>query len=161
MSESRKGEKSPWYGRRHTEEEKRKIGEGNKGKVISDEAISKIKEKRKNQIFTEETRKKMSESQKGRKHSEETKEKIRQSNLGKKFSEESKKRMSIAQSKLRPNQRKIILVTDEKGNELGRYISLAEASKQTGVPVSTISQRCLGHRISIDGSIWKYAPQNN
>jgi hypothetical protein len=56
MSESRRGEKNPNYGKNHTEETKKRIGDANRGRHPS-----------------EETRRKMSDSKRGRKLSEEHK----------------------------------------------------------------------------------------
>lgn len=47
LSESRNGEKHPWFSRRHTEESKQKISKGNKGKIISKETRQKISESHK------------------------------------------------------------------------------------------------------------------
>ena len=71
LSEMLSGENSYNYGRKFTEEHRRKISESNKG----------------NQAFL------------GKKHAEETKQKIREANLGRTFSAESRKKMSEAQSK--------------------------------------------------------------
>ena len=86
----RKGEKSPMYGKKHSEESrikmsearkgrtqsdetKKKIAESlkgytpwNKGKTVSDETRKKISMAAKGRIFTDETRKKMSEAAKHR-----------------------------------------------------------------------------------------------
>lgn len=71
LSEMLSGENSYNYGRKFSEEHRRKISESNKGK----------------QAFL------------GKKHTEETKQKIREANLGRTFSTESRKKMSEAQSK--------------------------------------------------------------
>ena len=87
-------------GVKHSEETKRKIGEGNskalkgvpkkprskshceniskskKGVAFSDEHKNSLKIARKDRVFTEETRKKMSESRKNKTFSEETRKKI-------------------------------------------------------------------------------------
>lgn len=91
------GTKNPFYGRHHTEETKRKIGEKNK-------RPSKLKGTK----MSEESRRKMSEAAKrrmsdprnnpmyGRRHSEESKLKNRLSHLGRNHTDESKMKMSIA-----------------------------------------------------------------
>jgi hypothetical protein len=101
-----KGEKSPFYGRKlseetrkkmskvkknkkHSEETKEKIGEskkGNKnmlGKKHSEESKKLMSEKAKGKIISEETKKKISESKRGTIVSEETKIKLRNKRKGK------------------------------------------------------------------------------
>jgi hypothetical protein len=96
MSERQKGEKSPWFGKHHSEETKQKMRMAQTGKTMS-----------------EESRRKMSEWQKGSKHrswgkhhSEETKKKMSECNkgekccwFGKKFSEETKQKMREARQR--------------------------------------------------------------
>jgi len=61
-----------------SEETKRKIGQANRGNIISDDHKNKLRQ-----------------FNLGKSHSEETKEKIRVGNLGKKHSEETKQKMKI------------------------------------------------------------------
>ena len=118
-----KGEKSPFYGRKlseetrkkmskvkkdkkHSEETRKKIGEskrGNKnmlGKKHSEESKKLMSEKAKGKVISEETKKKISESKRGTIVSEETKIKLRNKRkgrtpaLGMHHTEESKKRQS-------------------------------------------------------------------
>ena len=83
-------ENHPWYGKKHTEEQKKKISDGNKGKQHSDK-----------------TKFKMSESHKGKTLSEKTKTILSLNSpkfwLGKRLSEESKKRMRISKIKRMEN----------------------------------------------------------
>lgn len=79
----RKGKDNPFYGKKHSDETKRKIAETKskqKGWHHSDEAKRKIGEANRNRIVSKETRLKMSISARkrmtGKKHSEETKRKI-------------------------------------------------------------------------------------
>ena len=96
-----KGKKCPQIsekmkGRVISEETKKKISEGNKGKKLSLETIEKMKLtkiKHGPYIITEETRQKMSLAQKGRKLSEEHKEKLRLANIGRKITEETRQKM--------------------------------------------------------------------
>ena len=69
MSESRKGENHPLYGKHHTEETKKKISEslkGNKnpnyGKPLSEETKKKLSESHKGKQFTAEHKQKLSEN---------------------------------------------------------------------------------------------------
>ena len=74
------------FGKTFTEESKRKIGEGNRGKIIS-----------------KETREKMRLSHFGKNHTEETKRKISERNRGKTRSEESKQKMREAKKRRSQN----------------------------------------------------------
>lgn len=71
------GTNHPMYGRKHSEEARKKMSKAHKGKKHS-----------------EETRKKITEANKRRKHSEETKKKIGKAHKGKKISEEHRKKTS-------------------------------------------------------------------
>ena len=70
ISERKKGKNNPMYGRKHTEETKKKIKNN-----------APLKTGKNNPMY-------------GRKHTEEAKDKIRNSNLGKKLSEETRKKIS-------------------------------------------------------------------
>ena len=83
-----KGEKNPFYGKKHSEETKRKISEATKcennpmyGKHHSEESKKKISEAHKGKHPSEETRKKLSEAKKNM--SEETKKKLSEAAKGK------------------------------------------------------------------------------
>ncbi len=81
------GTNNPMYGRKHSEETRKKLSEANKGKKLSEETKKKLSEANKGKKLSEETKKKLSEVQKGtnvmppsfkgRKHSEESKKKMR------------------------------------------------------------------------------------
>lgn len=96
----------PWLGKKHTEEEKRKISESNRGKVIPEEERARMSIRQKERmakmdpdtkaeiyrkmvessvgrVMSEETRKKMSVINKGRIPSDETRQKISEANKGK------------------------------------------------------------------------------
>jgi G:T-mismatch repair DNA endonuclease (very short patch repair protein) len=90
------------YKRHQSEQAKRKISEGNKGKLKSEEHKKHIREARAKQVMkprSEEVKKKISETQIGKFVSEETKEKIRvgrAKQVMKPHSEETKRKMSLA-----------------------------------------------------------------
>lgn len=95
FSESRSGERNPWYGKHFSEEHRRKISESNKGRVFTEETRRKISEsnKGKHSYFkgihlTDEHRRKISEAQKGELGN----------NYGKKASEETRKKLSEQRS---------------------------------------------------------------
>lgn len=82
----RRGKDSPWYGRKHSEESRKKMSESRKGKnnpmygkTLSEEHKKKISESLKGKTLSTKTRKKMSEAQKGKTFSEETRKKISES----------------------------------------------------------------------------------
>jgi len=75
----RKGERSHWYGKQHTDKAKMKISQLSKGRK-----------------HTKESKRRMSELAKGKKHTKETRTKMSIWHKGKKLSEETKRRISIA-----------------------------------------------------------------
>lgn len=66
---TQKGEKSAWWGKKHSEETKKKIRLANVGKVVSEETSYKISKSKKGTKVSEETKRKMSISRQGRKPS--------------------------------------------------------------------------------------------
>lgn len=84
-------------GKVRSEQVRKEMSERNKGKKLSDQTKQKIKEARKNQIIlprSEETKNKISKSNKGRKHSDEAKRKI--SEASRNMSEETKAKIGAA-----------------------------------------------------------------
>lgn len=117
---------SPMFGKKHSEETKKKISKSNKGRKHSEETREKLKKRNLNNKYnfgkkhspetiekirasnlgknlnkknSEQTRYKISKSNKGKKHSEETKEKLKISQWGKDrvFTEEHRKKLSKSQ----------------------------------------------------------------
>ena len=97
-------------GKEHSEETRRKIGDGKRGKNIGENHPMYGKEPwNKGKKLSEEHRKKLSEAALsgkntgenhpfyGKTHSEETRKKLSEANLGKKLSEETRRKMSEAQ----------------------------------------------------------------
>ena len=83
-----------WLGRSHSEETRRKIGDGNRGKVVTEDTRLKMKlawETR--SPASEETRKRMSDSNKGRIVTEETRQKLREINTGRVVTEETRQKL--------------------------------------------------------------------
>ena len=66
LSESKKGERHPMYGKHHTDETRKKLSEANKGKHHSEEHRRKISESQKGKHLSEEHRRKISEAMKRR-----------------------------------------------------------------------------------------------
>lgn len=100
------GKDSNRWGKHHTKEARRKIGEAQKGKNNhmygkhhTADAKRKISENHvgfSGKCHTEETKRKISEAQKGKTLSEEHKQKMSKSHIGKTFSEEHKRKISEA-----------------------------------------------------------------
>ena len=83
LSEAKKGEDNPMYGKHHTDETRKKLREANKGKQLSEETKNKMREAKKGKHHSEETKKKIGEANKGKPKSDETKNKMREAAKGK------------------------------------------------------------------------------
>ena len=83
MSEARKGEKSPNYGKTFSEETRRKLSDAQKGRTHSEETKIKMSETRKGKTFSEEHRRKLSEANKN--PSEETRRKLSEASKGRRW----------------------------------------------------------------------------
>lgn len=93
------GENAPMFGKKHSEETKRKMRLSRKGQIFTDETKKKMSIGRSGILHTEETKRKMSESKKGKpgtKHTEESKRKMSESSMGIKHTDEAKRKMSLA-----------------------------------------------------------------
>jgi group I intron endonuclease len=105
MSESRRGQPSAKKGKKCgplSDEHKRKIGEGNKGKVFSIERRTRISESQKGKNYSEETIQRLRDSHTGKIASNETKAKMSASRKGRKrapFSDEWKANISAGKRK--------------------------------------------------------------
>ena len=97
------------YGKKHSEESRKKIGEVSKGRAHTEESRKKLSEALKGEnhymygkIISEETRKKISESQKGNQykkgktHTEEARKKMSEAKKGKTHTEETRKKIGEA-----------------------------------------------------------------
>lgn len=115
------GSKHPMYGKRHTEESRRKMSEShigtvlseetkrrisdaNKGRVVSEYQRSRIIEANRNRIITEESKQKNRDAHLGRRHTEETKQKMSESRKGHPTSEETRQKIRIANTGKHPTE---------------------------------------------------------
>ena len=124
--------------RKHTEEEKRKIGDGNRGKVR-----------------TLETKQKLSKAHKGKKQSPELIKKRAKACMGrvggmtgKHHSEEAKRKISLH------NNSPTVSVICLQNNKV--YKSLTEASKELNVSSPNIVKVCKGQRPHTKGYVFRY-----
>lgn len=139
MSEAKKGEKSVWWGRKHTEETKRKIGEGNKGKKYSDEAKAKISESRKKYVGE-------NHSMYGKKHSEEARNKMRENHAD--FNGGNN-----------PRAKAVVQLT-KNGEFIAEYPSSKEGAEAFGKNRgSNITACCRGYSKTAYGFVWMFKEQ--
>jgi group I intron endonuclease len=88
------GEKHPMFGKKHSEETKKKIREARAKQVITKEHRENMSKALMGKIVTEETRERISQSHKGKIMSGEARKKMSLARLGKPMSEETKKKIS-------------------------------------------------------------------
>jgi len=133
MSEAKLGEKHYNFGKQLPEKTKKRISEGNKGKVRTDE-----------------TKQKLREINLGKTLSEESKLKISTSMKNKVWTEDQLKRMGEANSK-------VIYQYDLNSNLVNVFCSVAEAARNLGFKRQSIYRVCRGERKSYKGFKWSYA----
>lgn len=169
------------FGFKHSEETRKKIGEANKGKMVSEETREKISKnlkgksksfetkekiskaiKGKKRIFSEKSIKEATErlrpfmlgQKKGFKHTDKTKSLMSQVRMGVKQSEETKKKRA---EKLH----KAIYQYDKKMNFIKEWKSIKEAGEFLGIRRAFISSVLTGLKKSAKGFIFKYKENEN
>jgi len=122
-------------GRAHTEETKKKIGDGNRGKIVSDEARENLRKSHLGQVAW---------------------------NKGLEYTEEQKVNFSSAQKKRFKEQghhnQKIVIQYSITDDFIKEWKSVAEAAKSLGIDKSNICSVCNGKNRykSTGGYKWKY-----
>jgi len=140
-----------------SEETKNKIGDGNRGKIVTNETKKKLSLCKKGNLnmlgktHSDKTKLKMSKSRLGKTDSEETKQKKSDSNKGRVKSKEWRQNISNSH----PTKKPVTQFTLE-GAKVKDYISINEASRQTGIRVGDISAVCNNKQKSAYGFIWKF-----
>ena len=112
----------------HSEESRKKMSEQRRGKKKSEEHRRKIGESNKGRIMSVETRKKISEKAKGRAHD----------------TEHDPRNMAVVQYRI------------SDGKFVARYISFADASRQTGAKRAHINECAKEKRRQVLDCIWAY-----
>ena len=128
---------------------------------MSEETRRKMSEARKGKHLSEETRRKLSEASKrrrmpsfeGKHHSEETRRKISEAQKGKVLSEQHRKNISEAMK-----SRKSVAQYSLEDEIIRIYLSVGEASRQTGINDNLIRFCCLNkpHHKTAGGYKWRY-----
>ena len=141
-SKKMSGSGNPMYGKVHSEETRRKIGEKSKGRY-----------------FSEESRKKISAHLKGKPRSEEVRKKISEGHEGKIFTEEHRKNLSKSRI---VNKIGCIPVNqyDKNGNLLKTWDSASQAGKELNIPNTNITRCCRKRELKTAGGfIWRYSEE--
>lgn len=115
-------------GRKHSIETKRKIGDGNTGKYVSDETRQKISSSKKGGHLSEEHKQKISESNKGKIVSKETRLKMSKIHKGRKHTDETKQKISDSHKNRPP-------VSKETGRKISESLT-GRTSPLLGRPIS-------------------------
>ena len=160
------GGDASWVKGKHLSEEwKRKIGEGNKGKKRSTELIRKIVEAHKGKHLSEEHKKKISISTKKSLSSTETRIKMSEAHKGEKHwlygkhhTEETREKLSEAKKGIsNVKLSKPVLQIDKDTNEvISEFPSVSEVERQLEISISNVSNCCNGKRNIAGGYKWQY-----
>jgi len=138
-----------------SEETRKKIGDANRGKKHTPEAIEKIRKFSTGRKHTEESKRKIGEGQKNRPiASAETRRKIGEASKRRKTSDYTRKLLSIAGSKrTQPKQRKPVMC-----KETGVvYESAFSVERILGIHRGGITAVCKKHANTAGGFHWEYA----
>lgn len=111
-----------------SDEAKKKIGDANRGKVVSEEARHKISEANKGKTLSEETKRKLSDAHKGRVVSEETRRRMSEAHKGKKLTEEHRKNIGESRKGMKYKKHTLDIIQ-----------SVEIVPEKTVEPVATVS----------------------
>lgn len=151
------GEDHWLYGKPMPENTKEKLYLSNKGKSRTQETKDKISVANKGKTMSQEAKDKMSKSAKLRKATDETKEKMRISQIGRVTSQETKDKLSNSLRNSSNIKRKGVYKIDSlTGEVIATFVSLRDASENTGISKGSISNCCLGRRKSAGNFKWEH-----
>ena len=131
---SRYGENNSFYGKTHTEETRKIIGDRNRGRTHTEETKKKWSEQRKGVPKSEEHKRKIGDKSRGRRHTEESKAKLRAA--------------ALQEDALRKNieaKQKEWIVTIPEGEEL-EVVNLSDFCKERGLDRSKMYLVAAGER---------------
>lgn len=112
-----------------SDEVKKRISEGNKGKKISEENKRKLSEFHRGKKLSESTRKKLSESHKGKKLSEFHKRSISKSLKGRPVSDETKQKLRNSNINKTQKNSKIVIAINNETMESLRFNNISQAAR--------------------------------
>lgn len=150
---------------KHSEETRRKISHHLKGHGVSLETRAKLRAAnlgKRGKPLTIEHRERLRQANTGKVASEETRLRLSQSHKGIKLSERTKKIMSEQRKgKRHPSLWKPIAQLDSNGNVVGKFQSVTDASKSTGICDPNISAVLNSKRKTAGGYGWKYIEEGD
>ena len=142
-----------------SEETKRKISAGLKGREVSEDTRRKIGKANKGRVLSVEHRKIISDSRKGnqnmlgKNHSQETKSKMSIAKIGKKQTKEHRDKLDNA-------RKKPILQYDLEGNFIKEWESAVDVKKELGISPTRICRCCKGESKRVGKFKFKYKQIN-
>ena len=142
------GENNPMYGKKHSEETKKKMSETHKGKKLSEETKERISESHKGKKHTEESKKRMGEAKKGHNVSKDTRERISEAQKGHKMPDDVKKKL------ININSKKIVQLS--LNNELIKIWDSMVDTEKEGYTKQCVSDCCRGRIKTHKGYKWMY-----
>ena len=154
ISQAKKGEKHPMYGKNHTEDSKRKISESLKGLKRSEDTKRKVSESIKGEKHPLYGKRGKDSPNYGKHRTEESRRKISQALKGRTLSEETRRKLSQA-----TNYRKTPIVAIDKNGKVKIFESQIECSRQLNLDRRHISNCLKGSRKSHKGYTFKYVEQ--
>lgn len=158
------GKDNYMYGRTHTKEARKKIGDTHRGKLISQEHRDRLSKFQTGRVSSAETREKISRSNLGQKVTEVTRRKISNTLSGriKEFPKEVLLRIKdFLEGKISLELKKLLQFT-LNGEFVKDWECVTEVEEQLNIKTTNISKVCLGRYgfRSASGFLWKYKNEN-
>lgn len=132
MSEIKTGENHHNFGKPLPELTRKRIGEGNKGKIRTDDTKQKLRDINLGKVLSEDTKTKISESMRN-----------------KQWTDEQLKKMANSKAKK-------VFQYDLNSKLINIFNSVAEASRQLNISKQQIAKVCRGEKSNYKGYVWNY-----